>query len=234
MGTTLDTIKDVRIRQRKDGYRFSMDAVLLASFVNVRVLRRVADFGAGSGVVGIMLARRYPGAEVVLVELQKGLHSLCIENVKNNDLEDRVSAVRADVRELDLGGMDLVVSNPPFRKPLSGRMSVEPEKAIARHELELSLSELVRAAARALRARGRFCLVHLPERLADVVAECRAAGLEPKRLRFVHGRERSEARMVLVEAVKQGRAAVRVEPPLIVYEGRGQSYSREVREMYGL
>lgn len=236
MGTTLDTIKDVRIRQRSGGYRFSMDAVLLASFVNIRALRRAADFGAGSGVVGIMLARRYPKAEVMLIELQKGLHSLCEENVRENGLKGRVHAVRADIRSLgpEVSGVDLVVSNPPFRKPLSGRMSGEPEKAIARHELELSLPELVRAASGALKVRGRFCLVHLPERLADIVAECRASGLEPKRLRFVHGREGSEARMVLLEAVKQGRAALRVEPPLIVYEGRGQDYSREVREMYGI
>ena len=233
--TTLDTIKDVRIRQSKNGYRFSMDAVLLASFVDMKVLKRAADFGAGSGVVGIMLAKRYPKAEVTLVELQEGLHGLCLENVRGNALEGRVKALCADIRELgqELQGLDLVVSNPPFRKPLSGRLSREEEKAIARHELELTLPELVKSASRSLKARGRFCMVYLPERLADVVAECRGADLEPKRLRFVHGRSGAEARMVLVEAVKQGRAALKVEPPLFVYEGRGQDYTTEVLEMYG-
>ncbi len=239
METTLDTIKDVRIRQRKNGYRFSMDAVLLASFVDMKVIKRAADFGAGSGVVGIMLAKRYPKAEVTLVELQQGLHGLCLENVSGNALEGRVKALCADIRELgqepgqELQGLDLVVSNPPFRKPLSGRLSNEEEKAIARHELERTLPELVKSASRALRARGRFAIVYLPERLADVVAECRGADLEPKRLRFVHGRKGAEARMVLVEAVKQGRAGLKVEPPLFVYEGRGQDYTSEVLEMYG-
>ncbi|HEB01877.1 MAG TPA: methyltransferase domain-containing protein, partial [Nitrospirae bacterium] len=156
METTLDTIKDVRIRQRKNGYRFSMDAVLLASFVDMKVIKRAADFGAGSGVVGIMLAKRYPKAEVTLVELQEPLHGLCLENVSGNGLEGRVKALCADIRELgqepgqELQGLDLVVSNPPFRKPLSGRLSNEEEKAIARHELELTLPELVKSASRAL------------------------------------------------------------------------------------
>ncbi len=113
METTLDTIKDVRIRQRKNGYRFSMDAVLLASFVDMKALKRAADFGAGSGVVGIMLAKRFPKAEVTLVELQQGLHRLCQENVSNNGLDGQVKALCADIRELgqergqEMQGLDL-------------------------------------------------------------------------------------------------------------------------------
>ena len=235
MDTTLDTIKDICIRQHGDGYRFSMDAVFLASFVKAKAPKRIADFGAGSGVVGLLLARRYPKADVTLVELQEGLHSLCRENIIANGLDGRVKALCADLRSLgaEFKGLDLVVSNPPFRKPLSGKLSQGREKAIARHELELTLSELVKAAASALKPRGRFCLVYLPERLADVVAHCRGAGLEPKRLRFVHGRPEAEARMVLVEAVKQARAALQVDPPLFVYEGRGQTYTVEVQAMYG-
>ena len=235
METTLDTIKDVQIRQHRDGYRFSMDAVFLASFVDAKAPSRIADFGAGSGVVGLMLARRYPKADVTLVELQEGLHALCRENISANGLDGRVKALCADIRSLEgaFKGLDLVVSNPPFRKPLSGRISQGREKAIARHELELTLPDLVQSASNALRPRGKFLMVYLPERLADVVAHCRGAGLETKRLRFVHGREGAEARMVLVEAVKQANAALKVEPPLFVYEGRGQTYTSEVRAMYG-
>ena len=231
---TLDTIRDLRILQHRDGYRFSMDAVFLADFVNLRVLRDAADFGAGSGVVGMLLARRYPDARVTLVELQEGLSNLSERNIKENALEGRVRALRADVREpgelVELSGLDLVVSNPPFRKPLSGRLSKGDEKAIARHELELDLKGLMSAAARVLKARGKFAFVHLPERLGDVMETCRAAGLEPKRLRFVHGRQGAEARMVLVEAVRGGRASLKVETPLFVYEG--SDLTREARAMY--
>jgi tRNA1Val (adenine37-N6)-methyltransferase len=232
--TTLDTILDLRFHQHLDGYRFSMDAVLLADFVRARTVRNMADLGAGSGVVGILLARRYPKAEVTLVELQKGLHSLCERNIKENSLEDRVRALRADIRELagELTGLDLVVSNPPFRRPGSGLLSEGEEKIIARHEVALTLPELARAASGMLKARGRFCLVYLPERLADAVQTLRESRLEPKRVRFVHGRMGSEARIMLLEAVRQGRPGMKVEPPLIVYEDDGKTYTREVRRMY--
>ncbi len=235
MDTTLDTIKDIHIRQHRDGYRFSMDAVLLASFVDMKVIKHAADFGAGSGVVGLLLARRYRDVNMTLIELQKGLFELAKENVRINRLKSRVKTLCADIRELggSLKGLDLIVSNPPFRKTLSGKLSKGKEKAIARHEVEITLPELLRAASASLRPRGRFCVVYLPERLVELIDECRKAGLEPKRLRFVHGRPEAEARMVLVEAVKQGRAALRVEPPLFVYEGRGQTYTAEVQAMYG-
>lgn len=236
--TTLDTILDLRFHQHLDGYRFSMDAVLLADFVRARSVRDMADLGAGSGVVGILLARRYPKARGTLVELQKGLHALCERNIKENSLGDRVRALRADIRELggeldeSLSGLDLVVSNPPFRKPGSGLLSEGEEKVIARHEVSLTLPDLARAASGMLKARGRFCLVYLPERLADAVQTLREFRLEPKRVRFVHGRVGSEARIMLMETVRQGRPGMKVEPPLIVYEDDGKTYTSEVRKMY--
>jgi tRNA1Val (adenine37-N6)-methyltransferase len=237
MSTTLDSVMDVRIHQQKDGYRFSMDAVFLATFVNMKVIKHMADFGAGSGIVGLLLARRYPESRVTLIEIQKGLHELCVENVIENELQGKVETLCADLRDLgklgdDLKGLDLVVSNPPFRKPLSGRISSGDEKAIARHELKLSLPELLGSAAHSLRARGRFCTVYLPDRLADLIFECRNAGLEPKRMRFVHARQGAEARIVLLEAVKGGKTSLKVEPPLFVYKGKGQDYTPEVQKMY--
>lgn len=232
METTLDSIRDIRLYQHREGYRFSLDAVLLFSFVRVRKAVSIADLGAGSGVVGLLLARKYPGARVALVELQESLCRLIERNIVLNGLGDRVYAVNKDIRKLlpgDLHGLDVVVSNPPFRRPLSGRLSRGEERAVARHELELSLGGLLRAAAGILRSRGRFFLVHHPERLAELMEGLGRVRLEPKRLRFVHGKKDAEARMLLVEAVKQGSPGLRVEPPLFVYEEDGRTYSREVR-----
>lgn len=232
METTLDSIRDIRLYQHREGYRFSLDAVLLFSFVRVRKAVSIADLGAGSGVVGLLLARKYPGARVVLVELQESLCRLIDRNIILNGLGDRVYAINKDIRKLlpgDLHGLDVVVSNPPFRRPLSGRLSRGEERAVARHELELNLGGLLRAAAGILRSRGRFFLVHHPERLAELMEGLGRVRLEPKRLRFVHGKKDAEARMLLVEAVKQGSPGLRVEPPLFVYEEDGRTYSREVR-----
>ncbi len=235
--TTLDTIRDLKLYQYKEGYRFSIDAVLLYSFATVPRAGRIADLGAGSGVVGLLLARKYPKASVTLVEIQESLYMLARRNIEANRLEDRVRALKLDIKDLaatDLSGLDMVVANPPFRRPLAGRLSSGRERAVARHELRLTLPALLEAASRLLKTRGRLFLVHHPERIAEIVGEMKRTGLEPKRLRFVHGSKNAEARILLVEAVKQGSPGLKVDPPLFVYEDDGKTYTREVRNMYGI
>lgn len=247
MQTTLDSIRDIRLYQSKSGYRFSVDALLLYSFVNLKKAERIVDLGAGSGIVGLLLAKKYPEAHVTLLELQSGLFKLAEKNILLNDLVERVEALKCDIRKMPegLGGFDLAVSNPPFRKPLSGRLNVDREKAVARHELKISLKGLVNSASMLLKHRGRFCLVHHPSRLSGLIHELRSVRLEPKRLRFVHSRptgrsdrgaaaadDKAEAKMLLLEAVKGGRPGVKVEKPLFVYKEDG-SYTEDLKMVYG-
>jgi tRNA1Val (adenine37-N6)-methyltransferase len=239
---TLDSIRDVRIYQRKDGYRFSVDALLLYSFIRLPRAGRIADIGAGSGIIGILLARRYRAALVVLIEIQDGLAGLAAKNVSLNGLEDRISVVTMDAGmllhdqspcgHLQRGGFDVVVCNPPFRRPDTGLLSRGDERAIARHELRLPLPSLLGAAAALLRHHGRYFMIHLPERLAEVTSALKAHTLEPKRMRFVHSHRNSVAKMVLLEMVKGGRSGLKVEPPLFIYE-EGITYSDEMREICG-
>jgi len=231
--TTLDSICSLNIRQPSHGYRFSMETVLLSSFVSLKAPKKIADFGAGSGVIGLLLASRFRKARVTLVEMQAALFDLCLVNIAENGLSGRVDALNLDIRKMrsDLSGFDVVVSNPPFRRPGTGRVSTG-QRASARHEGDLPLSDLCASAARALRGRGRLYLVHLPERLLEIMDSLRAARLEPKRLRFVHGRLGLEARMMLVEAVREGRPGLKVEPPLYIYKDGSDDYTQEVSEMY--
>ncbi len=235
METTLDGIRDVKLYQRKEGYRFSVDALLLYSFVNVRYVKDAVDLGAGSGVIGLLLARRYAGARVLLVELQQSLYRLAERNIELNGLGDRVSALHGDISSLHevYPAMlyDLAVSNPPFRRPATGRVSRGEERAVARHELRLRLPELAKAASHLLRARGRFFMIYHPERMIEMIDSLRAENLEPKRIRFVHNDIGSVSKMVLVEAVKEGRAGLKIERPLILYRDDG-SYTDEVKAMY--
>jgi tRNA1Val (adenine37-N6)-methyltransferase len=243
MGITLDTIRDIKIYQSKHGYRFSVDALLLYSFVNLPVVKRFADLGAGSGIIGLLLAKKYPVSRGVLIELQGSLVRHAEENVRLNSLEDRIRVIGFDVRKiterageagiLEGGRYDLVVSNPPFRGPKTGLLSPEEERAVARHEIMLKLPELVSAARTLLRPRGRLFLIHHPERLGELLDTLKEKNLELKRLRFVHSHMCSEAKMVLVEAVKEGRAGVKVERPLCLYDAQG-AYTDEVQEIcYG-
>ncbi len=232
---TLDGIRDLKLYQNKNGYRFSVDPLLLYSFVNVKYARDIADLGAGSGIIGLLLAKAYPGSRVMLVELQESICRLAEKNIIVNGFEQTVKAVLADIKDirknLDPASCDLVVSNPPFRKPAAGRISVAEERAVARHEIKLRLSDLAEAASHLLKAKGRFFMIYHPERLLELVDTLRKNRLEPKRMRFVHNNADAESKIVLVEAAKDGRAGIKIEKPLLIYRRDG-SYSDEVRLMY--
>lgn len=240
MVITLDHIRDVKIYQSKNGYRFSVDALLLYSFVNSLLAEKIADLGAGSGIIGLLLARKYPDADVSLFELQKSLSAMAEKNIALNSLEKRVRVIRTDVREMrtnfprtDAGSFDMVVSNPPFRKERSGFVNPGEEKAIARHEITLKLAELVNAAHYLLKSKGRLFLIHHPARLGELVSALREKRMEIKRLRFVHSTPSAEAKMVLVEAITGGRAGLKVERPLIIYSESG-GYTDEMLALYGV
>jgi len=234
--TTLDGIRDIRVYQNKQGYRFSVDAVLLCSFANMRYARNIADLGAGSGIIGLLLARKYPKAAVTLVELQESLYRLAVRNIKLNELSERVHAALSDIKHLKETASymtyDLVVSNPPFRKPTTGRLSLGQERAIARHELALKFSDLADAASHLLKSKGRFFMIYHPERLLEVFDSLRQSRLEPKRIRFVHNDINAESKIVLIEAVRDGKPGVKIENPLYIYREDG-SYTSEVSDMYG-
>lgn len=236
---TLDSIRDIKIYQTRSGYRFSVDALLLYSFIDVKTARKIADLGAGSGIVGILLAKKYRNAGIALIEIQKGLAALAEKNITLNSLGERVRVIRADVREIKTRrsllvtphSFDIAVSNPPFRKEMSGRLNPDEEKAIARHEIKLKLPELVKAADYLLKPKGKFFFIHLPERLAEII-ETLSGEMEVKRLRLVHSDKNSEAKMVLVEAIKGSRKGLKVESPLYIRNEKG-GYSGEMDYILG-
>ncbi len=238
MDVTLDSILDIQLCQSKTGYRFSVDSLLLYDFVTLREATDIADLGAGSGIIGILLAKKYRRASVDLFEIQNGLFRLAEKNVLLNRLEDRVKVIKCDLRTLPASAptsrrYDLIVSNPPFRRLQSGLLNVEEERAIARHEIKLSLREFIDAAASLLKSKGRLCLVYHPSRLAELVDNLRDRNVEPKRLRFVHSTVSSESKMLLVEAVKGGRMGLKVEKPLYIYKEDG-GYTDDMEKMYGV
>ncbi|MBI5142245.1 MAG: tRNA1(Val) (adenine(37)-N6)-methyltransferase [Nitrospirae bacterium] len=218
-GLTLDSIKSVRLCQRKAGYRFSIDAVWLDDFVRADNVARCIDLGTGSGIIALLLASRCPEMAITAVEIQPGLAELARKNAALNGFDGRISVIDVDIRQLDqflqASFADLVVSNPPYKKRGSGRPNPDDERLIARHEIHLSFQELCAAASRLLKIGGTFCVVHLAERLAELFGELRAARLEPKRARFVHPAAGMAAKTVLIEAVKGGKPGLVIEQPLI-------------------
>ncbi|HWH77158.1 MAG TPA: methyltransferase, partial [Candidatus Binatus sp.] len=140
-GETCDALFDGQLRlfQSRSGYRFSLDALLLAGFVTVKPNDKFADLGTGSGIVPLLLARREKNISIVAVECQGALVERAKRNVRLNHLADQIEIVRGDVRRIGAVAQpetfDAVVFNPPYRKPGSGRLSPNDEKQIARHEI---------------------------------------------------------------------------------------------------
>jgi tRNA1(Val) A37 N6-methylase TrmN6 len=236
-GETLDTIcGGIRILQPARGYRFTLDPLLLADFAAARRPRgKTVDLGSGSGVIALVLARRYGRKDVTALELQPRLYGLAARSVALNGLERDVTVVLGDLRHasrtLGPAGFAQVVCNPPYQPRGSGPAAAQDERAIARSELCCSMGDVAAAAAQLLREGGELCLSYRASRLAELVEALRAQRLEPRRLRLVHPRVDRPASLALVGAVKGARAELEVEPPLYLHLASTAELSPEVRRM---
>ncbi|WP_419786115.1 tRNA1(Val) (adenine(37)-N6)-methyltransferase [Pseudodesulfovibrio sp.] len=208
--------------QPEGGYRFSLDSLLLACFARPGRRHVGVDLGCGCGVISLGLLLREPGLHITGVELDPAAAQAARENGESLLFQRSFQVEQADVSDWRPEKVvDFVVANPPYRRLGAGRISRGEERATARFERQGSFARFARCAAVALKTRGKFTFVHLPERLAEIMTGLAQNGLEPKRLRMVHARPDEEARMVLVEAVKAARPGMRVEPPLILHRGAG-------------
>jgi tRNA1(Val) A37 N6-methylase TrmN6 len=232
-GETLDTLFDgkLRIFQSRTGYRFSLDALLLAHFVTIKRRGKIVDLGTGNGVIPLVLAALHRSATVTGVELQPAMIERARRNVQLNGLETRIQILSGDVRARERlaapASFDVAVCNPPYRKPGSGRISPNDEKQIARHETQGDLSDFLHTGAFLLRAKGRMATIYPAWRCVDLLSAMREVRIEPKRMRMVHSFAGVEASLVLVEGVKGGRSGVEVPAPLTIYL-RGKEYTEEV------
>lgn len=238
-----DTLFDGRLicRQHKHGYRFSIDAVLLAHFITLRPDARVLDIGGGCGVISLILAYRYPDIKLTVLELQDDLVELIRGNINRNDalaggFEERIEVVHGDLRTIDqhiqAGGFDWVVCNPPYRKSGSGRINPTSEQAVARHELQADLKAVIGACVYGVRTRGRVAMVYPAVRATSLLYEMRDQGLEPKRLQVVYSYPGSAARLLLVEAVKGGGEQLSIEPPFYIYKEMDGDYTEQMAAYY--
>ena len=205
-----------RIVQDDTLYRFTSDAVLLARFVKAKKGERVADFCAGSGVVGLHFYAENTGiSSVTLIELQEELAALCRKTVTINSLEGVFTVENVPVQEAParyLEAFSLILCNPPYER--GGFEKADDKKAVCRKELTLTLGELCVSAARCLKFGGRFALVHRADRLAEILYTLHENGLEPKKVQFVSGKAGAKPYAVLVLAVKGGKPGTELLPTL--------------------
>ena len=215
----VDRFLDGRLKliQSRNGYRFSIDAVLLSEFAAIRPGDVVFDLGAGCGVIPLILLLTKPVKHVFGLEVQKRLVSQAVRNARLNGFVERMDVVMGDMRHLPFspGCADVVVCNPPYRKINSGRINPHPQKAIARHEILTSLNDLLYAASALLKKKGRFALVYPAVRLTEILVLLRRFNLEPKRVRIHYPTLDSNAKLALIEAWPGARPGLEILPPLL-------------------
>lgn len=231
---TQDDLKlfDLRLFQPRHGYRYSLDALLLARFcAELKQAGSIVDLGAGCGIISLVLARINPGASVVAVEKNHDMAALVERNILQNNLAERVSVLAEDVISLRKiypdSTFDLVVSNPPYRVPHTGRVSPRAGRDAARHETTAGLADFMSAAKYLVKPSGRICFIQLPSRLAEFMALAAELKLSVLRLRMIHNNSGSPATMFMAELAKGRRSSPVVEAPLFVRDMDGE-YTDEV------
>jgi len=223
-GETVDKILDTRLKviQKKKGYRFSLDSLLLAHFVHLKKDDKPLEFGAGSAVVTLILQHRFGCKKIVGIELQKDLAEMASRSVRLNGMEERIEILDADIRELRRlfppGSFSVVFFNPPYRRIRSGRINPDSQKALARHELAGSIAEFAAAASYILKFKGHIFCIYPVRRLVELISKMRINGMEPKKLRIVHTNRHARGEFVLMEAVKGGGEELQILPPLFIYD----------------
>lgn len=226
---------DWGLYQRKDGLRFTMDAVLLADFAQPKNPSQILDIGTGTGIIPFLLAAYHPSCQILGIDIQSQLVDVAHESRKRNGISlSQVDFQCHDARKKNkafANAYDYVTCNPPFFPANHGAQNPDSELSLARHDLTLSIEELCAFAAYSLKQRGKFALIHRAEHLPKIMATAQSHKLAPARLRLIHPNAKKGAKLFLLECIYEGRQRLIVEPALMVYQADG-SYHPDLIACY--
>jgi tRNA1Val (adenine37-N6)-methyltransferase len=226
--------KGLIIDQEKTGYRYSIEPFLLADFMTLLPDQSVLDIGTGCGIIPLLMVSREPLLKVIAIEIQDSVSQQAQKNIQQNNMDSQISLIQGDflkeAANLKSESFDHIVSNPPYRKIQTGRINPNPEKAMARHELSLSMGSLLDKAAPLLKRGGQISLAYPPERLGETMQELESRDLFPCMARFVHGNLGAPAKIFLISALKGKKSDFSVAPPLTVYNEDG-TYTKEAESL---
>lgn len=231
--------KGLKIIQNEDGFCFGIDAVLLSDFAKtMKKTDTVVDFCTGTGIIAILLSGKVEKIKkIYAVEIQEEVANMAKRSVELNNLEEKIEIINRDLNDIDdilkAGTIDAITVNPPYKAANSGIINEEDTLTIARHEISCTLEDIIKKSAKLLKSGGNFYMIHRPERLVDIMYNMRKYKIEPKRIRFVHPNVNAVSNLVLIEGSRAGRAFLKFEKPLYVYDENG-NYTNEIMEIYNL
>ena len=229
--------KNLKIIQRTDFFNFSLDSLLVANFLSVgRGVNKIVDLGTGNGAIPLFLSERTK-AKITGIEIQKISADLAKRNIELNNLSEQIEIINDDMKNwkkyFKTGSQDAVVSNPPFFKFHGNEELLNDldQLTLARHEISITLEEIIETASFLLKDKGYFAMVHRPDRFLEILDTMREYGIVPKKVRFCHSKIDKQAKILLVEGIKFGAEGLTVFPPLISHNSDGK-YSQEVLELF--
>lgn len=237
-----DTLKNgYKILQDTEAFQFGIDAVLLADFAikSVKNGEKVIDLGTGTGIIPLLMAGATENCEnspdFTGLEVQEASAEMAERSVALNGLEDKIHIKHGDLRQVaelfDKHSFNVVTCNPPYMIDEHGRGNQLDAKTIARHEVLCTLEDVVAAADYLLATHGRFFMIHRPFRLPEIFESLAAHKLEPKRMRLIQPFADKEPNMVMIEARKNAKRRLTIEPPLVVRYDDGE-YTKEINNIY--
>lgn len=239
---TMNSLFDGSLRcyQYENGYRFSIDSVLVSHFIKPKKIEAVLDLGSGCGVIGLILLHRNVQKLLTVTGLEKqaDLVTMSRKNIVTNHYEKKFEIIEGDAGNINdifqPESFSMVISNPPFFVQNSGRLNKNRESSAARHQQDGTLTEFIRAAAYCLKNKGRFVTIYPAGSLTELLIELKTKKIEPKRIRFVYPYPENEfgAKLVLVEGLKNGGGGAKVEPPLYVHQFKNGPHTEEIVKMY--
>jgi tRNA1(Val) A37 N6-methylase TrmN6 len=228
----------LKIIQRPDMFNFSLDSTILAYYVSInKTTKKIIDLGCGNGYIPIFLSLR-TNALIHGVEIQEESYDLATRSVALNNLNNQINIYHGDMKEihkeLGVAQYDVVTSNPPyFIYKEESLINANDYLTIARHEVKVTLDEVVHSANVLLKDGGTFAMVHRVERLMDILESFRKNKIEPKRILFVYPKTTSEeALVVFIEGKKSNKkGGLKILPPLYVYNEENK-YTDEILKIF--
>ena len=236
-GEEVNTLVDdnLYIIQGQNQFRFGIDSVLLANWAKVKRKDTVIDLGTGNGAIPLILAYKRQPKKIIGLEIQKPLVELARRSVLLNEMSDKIDILKYDLRqakeEFHANYYPVVISNPPYFALGGGGINPEDSKAIARHEVCTTLTDLIKAAAYLLKTKGKFYFIHRVDRLPEICSKLSREGIEAKLMRLIQPHRASGPNLVLIKGVKGANPGLKMEPNLVVYDQNGE-YTEEVLKMY--
>lgn len=229
--------KNLKIIQRPDFFNFSLDSLLISNFVSLtRNTNNILDLGTGNGVIPIFLSQR-TDAKITGLEIQTISANLAKKNIDLNNLDSQINIINDDMKNwkkyFNNGSQDVIITNPPFFKyhGNSNQLNNLDQLTLARHEISITLEELIEVSSKLLKDKGYFAMVHRPDRFLEIIDTMRKFNIIPKKVQFCHSKIDKQAKILLIEGIKNGNNSLTILPPFISHKDNGE-YSDEVLNLF--